>query len=992
MRGRALRVALAALLAGLGCDPEPGGPAPVTWLDRGSGADAEGDLAPLRPGARFFEDGRIGGDLVAFLGPEAREGSALTEVQTADGLLWLSEGEEGLLLHGGYRDGLLASGPRLTLPAPLREGMIWRVPAEQEEERDYGEITFTVRGHAAERTVWGEREVWTVRQEIAFSDGAALANERRYAEGVGLLDIVDEAGAPLVEYRAGLVPLEAPADWTDGPALPRTPLERVPYARELRLEPPEPRCCSDTHLSYPPPWSASAVDFGDGWPVVAINGVQAVGGEEANACLKAEAVLREMPRSGDREGCAEHGYRVLTGGGVRSWSTGFLVGAESLNFASDVDFVLDVAAVPTPNGALLVGGGDVEALRSTAFRVRRADGARLDVIPTDGSGAVGPRVYEYDAAGELVEYRAIDADWFVTDALREPAMDRDRWAYVEDSSTPLRLVGPRVIAPPTWDGASPLPLVLVGATGAVARSYFDGRRLSAPELLFEVGTARLSTQLFHDRREVLFVSEGGAVDRLVMEPEPGLERLAVLDLPDREQLRAAFTTDGGTRLLAITVAPHRPAPGEALLHDEVRFYAARLTSPAVPFAPRRGTALTFVQLDRSGAVLVCGALGAGELPAEGWRQGGAPASVALDRATGCGVVLPGPEVDLCAPDALTVEHEALPSLGPALLRPTLLSGGSFPQAETDLHFEIQMAIAPVSGGGFVTDTHRYGAGGFRLGWSMAGGRERARGSEWMADTAGRGLWTAGTEGGAPAVPFLRLDGRDASLEAPLPEGFTVRELSPVSGGGVLAQLRRGTSSEFRWVIAAPDGTVEDVTARVGTLSPEIVTGDGRLCGFRGADNLCLAPDGAETLLALGYGELDPALDHTSFAHGWLPLGERWLVAGRPGAGTLVLDASTGAVVAEDPRPIRDGRHDSSGRLFAIAWDGEESGLVEVTPEGLVDVPLPPLSVELTSAECETYTAQPIRVIPDEEAFVLLVGSPSSVTLSELTTLRVARAP
>jgi hypothetical protein len=968
---RALGALLATAITGTGCLLEPGAPAPVTWLDRGSGPESGAAAMPLTPGLRLFEDGRVGGEFVAFLGPEAREGAGLTEIQTADGLLWMSRGAEGTLLHGGFRDGLLASGARLVLPEPLRVGMSWRVPS------DAGEMTYAVRARATEATVWGTRDVWTVRQELRIDDGL-LVNERRYAEAVGLLDIVDEDGTTLVAYGAGLVPLERPADWTDGPTPTPLALEPIPFARELRVALEPDRSLSLTH--YPPPWSASAIDFGDGWPVVAINRADDEEGRQL-ACVKAGTILREMPTGvTDQEGCPSHSY---SDGDLGSEVINvFLRFTGAMTFAAERGPAIDAGEAPSPDGSLIGTSNGFDARISTGLRIRRTDGARLELIPAvDGgwgadrtSNDLGARLIVRDAAGALVETRLIESDWFDVDALGADATQRDGWTS-RGLGYSARLVRTRVFAPPTWDGSSPLPIVLVGAQGTVALSRFDGERLSAPEVLFEVGPARLTTQLFRDRRETLFVHEGGAVDRLVLEPEPGLERVAVLDVPDREQLRAAFTTDGGTRLLAITVAPNPEADRAPWRGhpDRVRFYGARLEAAPIPGTPRRGTALIYADL--GGDVLVCSAPAAGELPREGWQLGGSAAGFAADRATGCGVVIRAATLDTCAPDALTAEHAALPSLGHALLRPTASWNGNYPQYETSIASqEAQATIAPVSGGGFVTVTHRYGAGGFRLGWTQAG-RDAPDGQHWVADEGGHGIWIGGRGGGAFPYPYLRLDGRDSSTSFELPAELSVQDLLPVGGGGVLVRMfPPGSSPVPRYWLASPDGSLSEITARLDAaeLSPEAITEDGTICGAFDRSPWaygCLAPGGAVTELAAAPRELRDAVATGAFHAGWLPLGERWIVASRAGGGTVVLDAASGEITAEDPRHLLDARHDARGRLFGVA-EGEPPVVVEVTPEGLLEVPM---TLRLIGREdCRSSDTQPVRVIPDEDAFVVVV--------------------
>ncbi|MCB9787964.1 MAG: hypothetical protein H6744_14865 [Deltaproteobacteria bacterium] len=873
------------------------------WLDEGTGEASLSPLEPLLAGARRTDGLNMG----VFDAEVERSGKRLLRYQLDAHAplpdrrtLLLARGERGVELWRDDARGWLDE-PYTLVPDAARVGLRWRVRSGGAPR-----LELEVTERRVEQTTLGERPVWTIR-ETGLEDGHVI--ERRYAEGLGLVEVTGDAPLTHSSFavpESGLAPPRRPT-------LAPSTLEPLPVEARLvgNLRP--------TSLSL----------------------VRSAGASLARVILKG---WRGCDDDANEDRCpVELCFRTdgasLTHEGNFSNRDTYLQGPLCVRQGIDGTSQLAVDG----SGALVTGGDIYWVPRWRDGSAASGASAFPPAIFADPE-TLKPRLLAAlsDGANRLASVAWSAYPTTQAPGWLEPLPPEGQWTMPEtlpDALGPGPAALALSVAPP---GDTP-QFAWIGRGDLLMHSSLQGDRLTPLRPVATLSGERSVTS--DERGQHLLLSSGdGGVDRVVVAGDTLVrEAIAQVELPAGERLVGAVDLDGtgagdGRLLVATWSAPPEDAAGEL---GTTRLYtiAAR---PAVRWDFAAGTGV--VAAAQGADVRVCWPSTDEPLDPAGWSIGGVPAREVMETTEGCALVVR----DLAADPVFSGRD--LAALGDAEAR-ALLAGVSFHArgpvpgvgivslgvgagAANYADYVAPMAerpFAPLATGGYASATRLWSAGGVE----EAVPRNAAPLDEFIApvaDRAGAGLWVPARSGG---IRLSNLQGARFEKPPGASQGSAIALLAP-PGGGLAAEYPTSTgpgwfhlSAGGEWA-ALPDPP-EDA---VGGYRAVLVGGE--LCGSTSEARLfCVDGDGVPVSGA--------ALPEDRAARDWIDLADGTLLVGMAGAapgepGPLYrFDPQDGSLVPWEPALalVSGGiNHALDGRAFGVVVDAQGARMGgELAPEG-----------------------------------------------------------
>jgi hypothetical protein len=528
----------------------------------------------------------------------------------------------------------------------------------------------------------------------------------------------------------------------------------------------------------------------------------------------------------------------------------------------------------------------------------------------------------------------------------------------------LALADLRRVIPLGDDTGGRRTLLLQTADGMLWSAKLTGSTLSRPTRHVRLA-GRLAVQATEHGNEILRVTGDGLVQRVRVDDQGlGLDPVADVTLPAGEQPHSAFLYREGadTFLVLGAIAPDgRDVDGPLVKLNLYR--SKKPVTPGATIRPGGVNGVRAVTAGNNGDALVCWS-GAGAPELTGWTIGGKPAlSVApVDVAGPCALVFRQPG---------RMYSEALDGASPYWTIEGPIPGQGRVTVRTSISPNIGLttstlppALAPLTGGGFVSGRRIYGAGGVLLGVpTVLLDSEPDR--NVTIDAAGNGLWVVVSDG-IPADPReLRRVGL-TSFKQTFDGADNFGIYFPSAGGGLVASVKGQP------VYIAPDGAQTPLPPPGPNRTYNGRLADGTLCGavIVGTtwNAFCRKPDGTEVMA-----ELPPGL---------AGLGPMWPTD--DGVFVMLvnehyaLDGATAKII-DYPEPHRGPMGFSFGADGSL-WgtptetiNGGPTSVVRFTKAGMVPVKIPDGTF--------TATEYPVRVIVDEKVIIVVAQNGRMVTLA-----------
>ncbi len=860
----------------------------------GEGTASELPLDPLRPGQLLVDTTQ--GMTRAVTGPRRFDDVEFTEVWYSSGRATFETNNDHGLVRFGDDEGGIYLEALLLAPATVRVGMKWTCK----------ELDFEVTQRNVETTAWGDRPVWTIVERKA--GGELTQCTRTYVEGHG---IRSETCLVYGSYDAAIELLE--------------PLEPIAAPPSEKLEP---------HEVAGVQWGIRkgayhfwGIDIAPGEKplVIKVNAQEnkAVlydSVQDSQACLQVDPggdIFERLPSQvyGDPVTGIKtviHGPPTCPYAEIKDHQWGFVTNRHAVTAWIRPDGADGVwYGSATSSGSLFAKDGHLVSDTLVAL-------AQMD-------GDAGPTPFYWNNIGNV------------------------GWSLFQPLYGQLAGGEPRIafVPPQANDGRLPVGLVMGSgllANGTITKDSYI-KDLHTGPFVGPFSTVRTTP----DKRDVLLVSPGGIIDRLVLGPT-GWERhpVATVSLPwGHSGFVGGFAISdqetGGERLLLFTRAFPKWTftSGDEIVEESTVPITLAWNAPIPEVPPERPWlgALAVTAEKMGNDVRVCWPA-TGEPETAGWVLGGAPA-VAIPHFDNrqCVAVFRdnGAALTADSPGGMVVEG---PVPGVGTMRIAMPPGAS---TSTTATFS---GGAPLSGGGFAAKNGVFDQGAVLIDPVQLDAPYAAL----FPDIAGHGMWywVKGT-----LQQGLHLAGRDG-IDTLF--GLVGGEMVAMPSGGGIVILNE--LDGYRWY--HPDGTVEELnsgfknTYNVGFLS------DGRVCGHgyngEAKDKVavyCYTPEGEPTVISM-----DP--DHNFGTGGeqhWLPIADRYFINWNwNGYWILDADEETFSFYAESAS--REGlTYDASGRLFGRV----DSVWSELTPDG-------PVALDLAG-----YEEQAATLYVDEEWFILLLN-------------------